>query len=674
VGLVKKAYLKALSIKQIALFNKKMKKYLASILVLFFITLSFSQNKKDVLLTVDGKPVYTSEFKRVYNKNLDLVKDESQKKVDGYLELFIDYKIKVAEAYAQNLDKDKTYISEFNQYRDQLSRNYIFENKVTSELSLEAYSRGLDEISANHILILTKYNDTPQDTLKAYNKIKAIYNRAKAGEDFVTLAKENSEEPNADKSGGELGYFTAFAMVYPFETAAYNTKVDDVSEIVRTQYGYHIIKINDRRTRGSQITTSHIMLSDKGDNRTFVPEDRINELYTLLQQGEDFAKLAEQYSDDKNSAKNGGQLQKFRRGDLRAPEFEKAAFLLENVGDFSKPVKSQFGWHIILLNEKHAIPTYEEEKESLEKKVKNGVRSKIVTSALNDQIKEKYDYQKLTDYGPFFNIYVSDDILKKKWKYDTIATAQDRVIFTIGKKEVRFSDFAKFIVARQKQQFTATEKSQLVTDFYYEFESDELKSYFIDNLEFENEEYAATISEYRNGLLIFDVMNKNIWMKAKNDTIGLQKYYETVKGDYLWKDRVDAVLITSTTEDSAIEARKLLISNKTNEEIKGVLNVEDKVNVIISEGVFEKGQRELPENFEMKEGVSEIYSNKDGFTIVRVNMIIPTDIKPLDVVKGKVMSDYQNDLESKWMKELRDKYKVQIHKKALKRVKKELES
>ncbi|MFT4668790.1 MAG: peptidyl-prolyl cis-trans isomerase SurA [Flavobacteriaceae bacterium] len=663
-----------MEIKLIALFNKKMKKYLASILVLFFINLSFSQNKKDILLTVDGKPVYTSEFKRVYSKNLDLVKDESQKEVEGYLNLFIDYKIKVAEAYAQNLDKDETYISEFNQYRDQLSRNYIFENKVTSELSLEAYDRSLNEINANHILILSKYDDVPQDTLKAYNKIKAIYSRAKAGEDFVALVKEASEEPNADKSGGNLGYFSVFAMVYPFETAAYNTKVGDVSEIVRTQFGYHILKINDRRKRGGQITTSHIMLSDKGANRTFVPEDRINELYALLQQGEDFAKLAEQYSEDKNSAKKGGELQKFRRGELRAPKFEEVAFSLENAGDFSKPIKSQFGWHIIKLNEKHSIPTYEEEKEAIEKKVKNGVRSKIVTSALNGQIKEKYGYQEVTDYVPFFNIYVSDNVLKKKWEYDTIANAQDRVIFTIGKKEVRFSDFAKFIVERQKQQFTAEEKSYLLTEFYYEFEADQLKNYFRDNLEFENDQYAGTISEYRNGLLIFDVMNKNIWMKAKNDTIGLQKYYETVKGDYLWNDRVDAVILTSTTADSSMEVRKLLINNRTNEEIKEVLNVDDKVNVIISEGVFEKGQRELPDNFEMKEGVSEIYSNKDGFTIVKVNKIIPTDIKPLEAVKGKVMSDYQNDLESRWMEGLRDKYKVQIHKRALKRVKKELES
>jgi peptidyl-prolyl cis-trans isomerase SurA len=608
----------------------------------------------------------------VYTKNLDLVKDDSQKDVEAYLDLFIDYKIKIAEAYTQKLDKDETYTLEFNEYRDQLLRNYVYENKVTSELSLEAYNRGLSEVNANHILILSKFDDLPQDTLKAFTKIKAIYERAKAGEDFVALVKETSEEPNADKSGGKLGYFTAFSMVYPFETAAYNTEVGSVSEIVRTQFGYHIIKVNDRRERGQQITASHIMISDKSADRTFVPEERINELYGLLLQGEDFAALAEQYSEDKNSAKNGGQLQKFRVGELRAPKFEEAAFSLAQVGDFSKPIKSQFGWHIIKLKEKHPIPTYEEEKETIDKKLKNGIRSNIVTSALNDQIKEKYGFAVLNDYKLFFNLYVSDDIFKKKWKYDTIAKSQDLAIFSIGKKEVYFNDFAEFIAARQKLKFTAKEKLLLLAEFYDEFETSELKDYFRDNLEFDNDQYATTINEYRNGLLIFDVMNKNIWMKAKNDTVGLRAYYEGVKENYLWNDRVDALLVTSSTEAPVIAARELLLDGKLNEEIKETLNTKDKINVILSEGVFEKGDRSLPENFDMVVGVSKVYSNKNGYEAVKVHKVIPKGIKPLEAVKGKVMSDYQKDLEAKWMDALRSKYKVQIHKKTLRSVKKEL--
>jgi peptidyl-prolyl cis-trans isomerase SurA len=226
-----------------------MKRNIISIVMLLVFSLSFSQSKKDILLTVNEKPVYTSEFKRVYNKNLDLVKDESQKDIDSYLDLFVDYKLKVEEAYAQKLDEDKNYTTEYTKYRDQLSRNYIFEDKITNELTLEAYQRGLEEINANHILVLTGYEDTPQDTLKAYNKIKSIYEKAKSGQDFEILAKTYSEEPNAKETAGKLGYFTVFSMVYPFETMAYNTKAGEVSEIVRTQFGYHIIKINDRRQR-----------------------------------------------------------------------------------------------------------------------------------------------------------------------------------------------------------------------------------------------------------------------------------------------------------------------------------------------------------------------------------------------------------------------------------------
>jgi len=651
-----------------------MKRNIISIVMLLVFSLSFSQSKKDILLTVNEKPVYTSEFKRVYNKNLDLVKDESQKDIDSYLDLFVDYKLKVEEAYAQKLDEDKNYTTEYTKYRDQLSRNYIFEDKITNELTLEAYQRGLEEINANHILVLTGYEDTPQDTLKAYNKIKSIYEKAKSGQDFETLAKTYSEEPNAKETAGKLGYFTVFSMVYPFETMAYNTKAGEVSEIVRTQFGYHIIKINDRRQRSEQITVSHIMITDTGNDRTFNPEERINQLSVMLKQGESFESLAKQYSDDKNSAINGGRLQKFRRGDLRASEFEDAAYTLKNVGDISEPVKTKFGWHLIRLEEKHMASSYEDEKEFLEQKVKGGLRSKIVTSALNNKIKEKFKYKKVGDYLPFFESYLTDEVFKRAWNYDTIPANNDAVLFTIGKKQLRYNDFAKFINDNQKRAGAFKQKTSLLATFYEEFETAELKNYFKENLELENEEYAATISEYRNGLLIFDVMDKNIWKRAKNDSLGLQTYYEQVKGNYIWKERVNAVIISATSNLMAQQAQELLSQGKTAEEVKEQLNVDDKVNILISQGVFENGQRELPENFEIKEGISKVYSKNDRFIIVKVNEVIPSGIKALEAIKGKVMSDYQNYLEVKWMEELRQKYTVDINKRAFKKVKKELKS
>ena len=216
-------------------------------LLLLFLFIGYfngnAQNKKNVLLTINSNPVYSSDFTKVFNKNLDLVVEESQKNVAGYLDLFIDYKLKITEAYAQELDKNQQYIKEFKKYEDQLAKKYIYDKRVVSKLVEEAYDRSLEEINAEHILVLSNLNDSPNDTLKAYNKIKEAHVKALKGENFTSLVIEYSEEPGAKKSKGKLGYFTAFQMVYPFENTAYNTNVGEISQITRTSFGYHIIKI-----------------------------------------------------------------------------------------------------------------------------------------------------------------------------------------------------------------------------------------------------------------------------------------------------------------------------------------------------------------------------------------------------------------------------------------------
>jgi peptidyl-prolyl cis-trans isomerase SurA len=653
-----------------------MYKKLASVFLLFVISVSaVAQKKKDILLTVNDSPVYASEFMRVYKKNLNLVQDESQKNVESYLELFIDYKLKIEEAYAQNLHKDANYKKEFSQYQEQLSRNYLYEDKVAEDLALEAYERGLEEIDAAHILVLSTYDDLPQDTLKAYNKIKVIRDRAIKGEDFTKLAKETSEEPTANEHAGALGYFSVFALVYPFETMAYNTPVGEISEIVRTQFGYHIIKVNDRRKRAPEISVSHIMISDKEDDtRTFNPEERINEIYALLQQGESFESLANQYSDDKNSGKNGGKLGKFRKGDLRSSEFEDAAYGLHESGQLTKPVKTNFGWHIIRLDELHKEPTYAEQKEMLLKRVQDATRSKVMTSKVNKKIKDKYGYRVNGAYISFFNEFLSDEVLQRKWEYDTITPSMDKTLFTIGDRTTKFSDFASYISDRQRKSQAYKTKDGLIAGMFDEFETLELKKYYRDRLEFENDDYAAIISEYRDGLLIFDVMNKNIWNKAKNDSIGLQAYYNSIKDQYTWKKRVDAMIVSTTNSDSAKQVRALLTQGKTEEEIKQELNKTGKVNVIISNGLFEVDNTALPEEFEVVTGVSRTYTVGESFVTVLVREVIPSSLKTLDEVRGKVLSNYQNYLEENWIQELRKKHQVEVDKKTLKKVIKELNS
>mgnify|MGYP002853096916 FL=1 len=650
-----------------------MKKFLSLFILVFLsATTVFSQNKKEVLMTINGKPVYTNEFKRVYKKNLDLVQDESQKDIDSYLELFIDYKLKIAEAQAQGLDQESAYISEFSKYRDQLSRNYLFEDKVTEELAKEAYERGKFDIAASHILIRVDYESVPQDTLAAYNKIKSIRERALKGEDFASLAGTYSEEPGAKERGGDLGYFSVFTMVYPFESAAYNTPVGEISEIVRTSFGYHIIKVKDRRTKLPKIGVSHIMISDKKGARTFNPEERINEIYTMLKQGESFESLAKQFSDDKKSAVKGGKLNPFTKGDLRAPEFEDAAYDLKKVGDISKPIKTDFGWHIIRLDEKLPVETFEEQKQMLEKKVSEGDRSKLVTTATNNKIKQKYGFKKEASFLPYFDTYVGDEVLKRKWVMEPIPASEEKTLFTIGDRKVGYTDFAKFIENRQKTTRPYKQKEAFLMEFYNEFETEQLKDYFKERLEADNEEYAAVLNEYRDGLLIFDVMNKNIWQKAKTDSLGLDEYYNKTKENYQWKQRLDADIYSATSENIAKQIQSMLAQGKTAEEIKASLNSEEKVNVLITPGLFEVDQHELPKNLEVKKGVSNIYPNNDSFVVVNIKEILAPGVKALDEVKGKVLSNYQNDIEASWMESLRKKYNVNVNKKALKHVKKDL--
>ncbi len=642
------------------------------VLVLLSTITVFSQSKKDVLLTINGEPVYAKEFERVYKKNLDLVQDESQKDVDGYLQLFIDYKLKIAEAKAQHLDEKESYKKELTQYRDQLSRNYLFEDKITEDLAKEAYERSKEEIDASHILIAVSFEATPQDTLAAYNKIKSIREKAIKGQDFEQLAKTYSEEPSAEVTGGNLGYFSVFNMVYPFETAAYNTKKGEISEIARSRFGYHIIKVNDRRERLPKISVSHIMISDKKGARTFDPKERINEIAAMLKQGQSFESLAKEYSDDKNSAVKGGKLNPFTKGDLRSPEFEDAAYKLTKVGEISEPVKTDFGWHIIRLDEILPFESFEEQKAELEKRVSLGERSKLVTNKVNQKIKEKLGFKKGADYLPYFNTYVTDSVLARTWKMEPIPANENKTIFTIGDKAVKYSDFADYIEERQKNSRPYRQKEQLLTSYFDEFETAELKEFFKQQLEKNNEDYASILNEYRDGLLIFDVMDENIWQKAKNDSLGLQRFYEEHKQNYRWKQRVNADIFSATSKNTAQQVQKMVEEGKTAQDIKNELNANGAVNVLLTQGVFELGASELPTGMEVKKGVSSIYPSNGSFTVVNVKEVLPEGLKTLEEVKGNVISNYQNEVEKEWMDSLHSKYKIDVNKKTFKRLKRKL--
>lgn len=639
---------------------------------------SFAQNNnKEVLFTIDGKPYYTDEFARVYNKNIDLVKDESQKDLNQYLDLFVGYKLKINKANKLGLQNGQAYQAELKSYRNQLSKNYLTDSKVTQELIEEAYQRSQKEIKAAHILFMVDENASPEDTLKAYKKAVEVREKALKGENFGDLAVKYSEDPSAKENKGELGYFSAFRMVYPFESAAYKTQKGHISKIVRTRFGYHIIKVEDIRDNRGELTVAHIMIL-KPNNQN--PEEAekakatIQDIYKKLQQGENFESLAKQFSQDKSSASKGGVLNRFGSGQLSSEEFEDAAFALKTPNDYSAPVESNFGWHIIKLIEKHPLKTAQEMQSELDGKIRKDERSRLITNSLTEKLKKKYSIKRNDKLFAAISKTVNDKFYTGDWKLPENMKPFEGNLVTIDKKTISGDEFLKYLVAQQRGENTIRPISKLVEKKYQEYVDAKVNELYNNNLENEFPDFAAVMEEYRDGLLLFDLMEKEIWEKAKTDTIGLQNFYEARKNNYRWGNRVDALIFSSTKMDMAKKAQKLLKQGKSAEFIKEKFNQNGKVEVMSNAGIFEENSDALPKGLEKKDGVSGIIKDGEYYFVVKINKHLEAGPKTLEEAKGKVVNDYQQYLEEKWVSDLKQEFKVDVNQPAFEKVKKQIKS
>ncbi|WP_396194318.1 peptidylprolyl isomerase [Flavobacterium sp.] len=644
---------------------------------LFFLmaTAGFGQaNTKEVLFTINNKSYYTDEFARVYKKNLDLVKDESQKDLNQYLELFIGYKLKVNKAYKLGLQDNTKYQSELKSYRNQLAKNYFNDTKITQELIEEAYNRLQKEIRASHILILVEENAAPEDTLKAYQKIEDIAKRAQAGEDFANLAAQYSEDPSAKENKGDLGYFTAFRMVYAFENAAYNTAKDKVSKIIRTRFGYHIVKVDDVRPNRGEVTVAHIMIlkakpEDADQNQ---PEKTINEIYQKIQQGEKFDELAKQFSEDKSSSPKGGILNKFGSGQLSSEAFEEVAFSLAKPNDISKPFQSEFGWHIVKLIEKHPVRTLSEMKMELENKIGKDDRSKKITASLNEKLRKKYTYKRDSKVYAQLSKWITADFYESKWTQPEAANDFKGILLTINTKPIEGKKFLEFVDKQQKAGIKIKPLTALTETLYNKFLDEQLTAFYDENLETEFSDFANVMEEYRDGLLLFDLMEKEIWERAKTDSVGLQNFYNSTKFNHMWKNRVEATILSSTKMESIKQALALLKKNADPQTIKEKLNVDNVVNIMANSGKFEEGNSALPKGTKFEIGISDIFKEGEYYFVVKVDKVIPEGVKTLDECRGKIVNEYQQYLEQRWVDDLKSEFNVKVNQEVFERVKKQL--
>ncbi|MBB3187345.1 peptidylprolyl isomerase [Microbacter margulisiae] len=654
-----------------------------------FTTTLFAQNDKDpVLMTINGTPIHRSEFVYLYNKNnADNVLDK--RSLNDYLELFENFKLKVIEAEAEGMDTTKAFRDEFLGYRQQLTPPYLTDTVLRNKLERQAYNRLKKEIDVDHILIRVAPNASPADTLKAYNEIMAIRKRVTKNriekvvkkslfgkkiqekilppENFETVAREVSQDPSVAENGGHLGYITGFMTIYPFECAAYHTPLDSVSMPVRTLYGYHLIKVNGIRPSRGEVHVAHIMIfAQKGspDSVMAAAKHRIDSIYTLLQKGADFATLARRFSQDRGSAVNGGILPWFGTG-FMVKSFEDTAFAL-NKGEISKPFQTIYGWHIMKMLDKRPLASFAQKRTEIDRRIQYDVRSQMIADSFSNKLKKEYNFQ--VDPNALAQILqLAEKFAIQDSAFKRVAQQLNAPIASYAGVQLTQQEFIKFLEAHPND--TKATIAGFINNRWGQFVSSELMSYENSQLEHKYPDFANLVREYHDGILLFDISNKEVWDKATKDTIGLKNYFNTHKNNYIWKEpHFKGMILYCKNEAVKRKAMDLLKKAPSDSVVSYIIHHlnQNTVLVRIDQGIFAKGDNPAVDKLIFHEG---FFNPDSSFPIVFYKGKILKQPDSYADVKGLVTADYQNYLDAEWIKKLRKKYPIVVNQKVLATIK-----
>lgn len=632
---------------------------LSLIIICILITIQFQAKAQDkTLLTIGNNKYSLEEFNYIFNKNNSLSQDPLSK--EEYIPLFVNYKLKVLEAIDQGYDTLPSFKNELKYYYNELAKPYLTDKKATDAVVKEAYDHLCYDINANHILIKLPQSPSPKDTLAAYNKIAGIKTKITDLSSFEKMAKEHSDCPSSVK-GGNLGYFTGFMMVYPFEKAAYDTQVGQMSDIVRTAFGYHLIYVKDKRKNLGEIKVAHIMkMYPQNAPREIKDKAKatIDTVYNALKEGADFNKMVQKYSDDRNSLSNNGELPWFSTGRM-VPEFAEAAFALTENGQLSEPVQTPFGWHIIKRIDLKPTKSLEDSQEEIMQKITRDQRSYAGKKATIEKLKAEYAY--------FEN---SEELAKIKSIITSNNDAKEDILSQLMGKQTRLASFATqnistavFAGYLQNKRIKLNQlDEQTFNKTWQNFTDDTLLDYEKSMLEDKHPEFRFLMNEYHDGLLIFEISQKEIWNKASEDTTGLKTYFEKNKDNYRLPERFDGTLFFCKKKKDFKTIKKLIASPdfELNDSIKNDLSIIAK----IEQGTFTKGQHPLLDK--QAWNVRKAKNKSEYKHLITLGELKPAKERQLNEVRGQVLSDYQNQLEKDWIKHLRDKYKPSVDRSILK--------
>jgi peptidyl-prolyl cis-trans isomerase SurA len=654
---------------------------LTAMLVTFFYSSFLGQkaDDNDVLVTIADEQVKVEDFMFVYNKNNTQTTMQEPTSIEDYLDLFINFKLKVKEAEELQMDTISEFQKELAGYREQLAKPYFVDEDVNEALLEEAYERMLKDVRAEHILIMVEADARPEDTLEAYNKIVEIRQEIMGGMAFADAAVAYSDDPSAkDKeeipgkqrarkgNKGDLGYFTVFNMVYPFENAAYETPVGEVSQPIRTQYGYHLVKVTDRKDALGTAQVAHIYIAlgpDITEEEAAQKEEKANNIYQKIQEGMTFEEAVVQYSEDKGSARNGGRLSKFTCNRVVA-EFVLAAESLE-IDEVSAPVKTRYGYHIIKLISRETPGTFDDESEGLKKKLSKDDRSHLSEEAVINRIKAE---NKLKIYGKTkqaFFATVDTSVLNATYVIDSGADLS-KVIVKLGSDKHTQEEFASYVVNQQRKQANI-DKDVYLEKLFNKWLDDVCMRYEDAHLEEKYPEFRALMKEYHDGILLFNLTDEKVWTKAVKDTAGLEVYFNNNRDNYQWGERIDATLFEIRNLEDFEAAQKIILENESDGDVAKALDADSITSVTIIPGKFEKGDNQVVDDVNWNAGtVQQIHSDVEKLiTIVRIREVLPPGPKEIDEARGIATADYQTYLEQAWVEQLKEKYPVVINEEVL---------
>ena len=629
-----------------------MNRIIFSLMLFVAITLQAVAQPAEPLLTIDEHKISKDEFEYIYNKNnSNLYADADRKTPKEYLELFINFKLKVVEAENLKMDTSQTFINELAGYREEIAAPYLTDIEFNEQQIEELYRRMKLEVDASHILLGINKDASPEEEQEVLDKIKNIRKQIIAGKPFEDAAVEYSEDPSAQTNKGHLNYFSAFTMVAPFEDAAFNTPVGEISEPVRTNFGYHLIKVHDTRPNKGELQVAHIM---KNVGRNATPEEKakaktaIDSIYQLLLNGADFAELAKKESQDRRSAVRGGEMPWFSAGSI-VKEFSDPAFALKNDGDISEPVKTAYGYHIIKRLKARPVPPFEEARALIESQIrKDATRQASGKKVFIEKLKKEYNFsENEAAKAELAKLNIGDN-----------AVLPEETFFTINNKNFGAKELTAFITQKNI-------KTGSFLSVYDNWVTDEITNLEDAKLEEKYPEFRYLMNEYHDGILLFNISQEKIWNYAAQDTAGLEAFYQKNKNKHLWNDRFKGHIITCKDSSVREEAENLFGAGLNADEVLAHINTNGEELITIETGAWKEAQNPVVDYYVWNGKEPENFDS--ATTFIRGDKIKP-EPKTLDEARGLFISDYQDYLEEQWIKELRRKYKVKVNKKLLKSI------